>query len=570
MRLRIVVASLAGLFATAAPAHAQGDPIMPLSEVRQGMKCTVYSVVRGTDVTTFQAEVIDVVGGEGGARILVKVSGAAIEGTGVGAGFSGSPIYCPDENRRLKNAGAISETIGDFGGRTVLATPIEAILATEVDPAAPGEPAAPAGARSLAAISVRGLSRRTFGALQSAGRRVGRTFLQGAPLPLRQDGSAPASPGFRPGSAVGIGLSSGDLGIGAIGTVAYVDGPRVWTLGHPFDGVGRRSLFLQDAYVASVINNPVQTPDFGGTYKLAGAMNDVGTVTNDGFSAVTGRLGGLPASIPVRVTAKDGDTGRVITSETRVADETDIDQPSGSSALSFIAPLAVTQAATSLFDSIPVRSAGEMCLQITVRERPAPIRLCNRYVSDGAATSIPAGGNLVGLRAGTDTFDALALIDAYRPAGLHVTEVAARVEVRRRRQEQAYIRSVRLPRRVRPGQRVTVRMKVKRVRGATETLRFPFRIPSPLGRGPRAIVFRGSDPDSAEDDLFGTLTIDLSGSDEEEDLVGPRTLKALVSEIKDLQRYDGIRVGGFGPRRRAFRDDDLRIGGRVATTVVVR
>ena len=33
-----------------------------------------------------------------------------------------------------KNIGAISESIGDYGGKTVLATPIELMLANSVDP----------------------------------------------------------------------------------------------------------------------------------------------------------------------------------------------------------------------------------------------------------------------------------------------------------------------------------------------------------------------------------------------------------------------------------------------------
>ena len=41
--------------------RAAGDPIMPLGEVRPGMQCTGYSVVRGTDVGSFDVEVIDVV-----------------------------------------------------------------------------------------------------------------------------------------------------------------------------------------------------------------------------------------------------------------------------------------------------------------------------------------------------------------------------------------------------------------------------------------------------------------------------------------------------------------------------
>ncbi|MFP5372240.1 MAG: hypothetical protein ACLGI3_16050, partial [Actinomycetes bacterium] len=295
----VVGALLASLGPGAAQARAQGDPIMPLSELRQGMQCKGYSVFRGTESDEFDVEILDVVGGESGARILVRVSGPAVDRTGVGPGFSGSPIYCEDEAGTRKNAGAISETIGEYGGKTVMATPIEQILAATPDPAPAGEGGrratrAPAGLASP--LTVRGLDRPVFEALRRAARKQGRLLIPAPPVSLQQ---APSSP-FKPGSAVSIGLSSGDVSLGAIGTVAYVDGPRVYTLGHQFDGVGARSLFLQSAYVAAVIDNPVQIADFGGTYKLAGPVDDVGSVTNDTFGAVSGRLGGLPPTVPVQ------------------------------------------------------------------------------------------------------------------------------------------------------------------------------------------------------------------------------------------------------------------------------
>ena len=111
---------------------------MPLSQVQAGMRCTGASVIRGTEVRTFNAEVLDVVDGDPaqiGPRILVSVSGPAVDATGVGPGFSGSPITCPDAAGVPRVVGAISESIGEYGGKVVLATPIESILGTQ--PAAP-------------------------------------------------------------------------------------------------------------------------------------------------------------------------------------------------------------------------------------------------------------------------------------------------------------------------------------------------------------------------------------------------------------------------------------------------
>src|SRR5918992_2060658 len=117
VRTLIAAVTAAALLVPASAASA-GDPIMPLGEVRSGMQCTGYSVVRGTEVSSFGVEVIDVVDDRAsgsGPRILVRVSGPAVDGTGIGPGFSGSPIYCPDGTGAAPVIGAISEGLGQYG-----------------------------------------------------------------------------------------------------------------------------------------------------------------------------------------------------------------------------------------------------------------------------------------------------------------------------------------------------------------------------------------------------------------------------------------------------------------------
>src|SRR4051812_46039811 len=100
MRLLRLAAAVAALFVPAGSALAAGDPIMPLWQVHAGMHCTGYSVVHGTEISSFDVDVIEVTGGEatqGSGNILISVSGPAVDATGVGPGFSGSPIYCPDD-----------------------------------------------------------------------------------------------------------------------------------------------------------------------------------------------------------------------------------------------------------------------------------------------------------------------------------------------------------------------------------------------------------------------------------------------------------------------------------------
>ena len=79
MRARFLAALLAALLSPAAAARA-GDPIMPLGDVQAGMQCTGLSVVRGTAVSSFDVEVVDVI------DAAATGSGAADHGPGVRAG----------------------------------------------------------------------------------------------------------------------------------------------------------------------------------------------------------------------------------------------------------------------------------------------------------------------------------------------------------------------------------------------------------------------------------------------------------------------------------------------------
>ncbi len=386
--LRLAAAlALFGLVPASA-AHGAGLPTMPLGDVRSGMACTARSVVLGTTVVDFDARVDEVISGgtdPAGARLLLTVSGPAVDATGVGPGFSGSPVLCPGADGVLRVAGAISETIGAFGGKTVLATPIQAVLRESVDPpraTVTGVRAASLRRRARPisqALSYSGLSPAVGRVFQRAAARAGRTLVL---APLRPAQAPAPPPAIVPGSAIGVTLATGDLDAGAIGTAAYVDGTTVWGFGHPFDAAGRRSLFLTAAHVYAVVGNPLATQE-AATYKLAAPTATIGTVTQDGVSAVVGRLGAGPPGFPVRVSVRDLDTRRLRGLNVRVADERALGLPTGASALSAIAPAAIVEGIFGTLSGSPVRQSGEMCLRVTARGRAKPIGFCNTYVGGG-------------------------------------------------------------------------------------------------------------------------------------------------------------------------------------------
>ena len=222
---------------------------------------------RASSRSPFDVEILDVVAGRSDhRRARGSSSGSRARRStrpASGPGFSGSPIYCPDAEGRPANAGAISESVGEYGGKVGLATPIEAILGNPPDAPvrATEQPAATRRARPLGGVlTVSGLSR-PLRRRADPGRRAPRPDDHRGARRARCASFPPQV--LRPGSAVSIGYSSGDIAIGAVGTVAYVDGDRVWSFGHQLDAAGRRNLLLQDAYVYRVINNPNQAGESG-------------------------------------------------------------------------------------------------------------------------------------------------------------------------------------------------------------------------------------------------------------------------------------------------------------------
>jgi hypothetical protein len=561
---------IAAALAVPAAASAQGDPIMPLSQVQRGMHCTGYTVIRGTDVTSFDVDVLDVIADSAGSdRILVRISGPAVDETGAGPGFSGSPVYCPDPGDGTpKVIGAISEGIGDYGNKTLLLTPIEQILDEPVSPppAARRDSALLRSAHRYALpLTFGGVSAPLASVIRRVAAHVGRTVLAGPSAPR----AAGPSPPLRPGSAFSVGYSSGDLSSGAIGTVTYVDGDQVWGFGHPLDSVGRRDLFLQGAYVYDVINNPLGIGD-ASSYKLAVPTDNVGTLLSDGINAVAGRIGPLPDSFPLKVSALDQDTGRKVYLNSLIADETPVGNPSGTSAASGLAAIAAGQATYEALRGSPSRQSGGLCMHITLQERAKPLGFCNTYVG-----GTPGQAGVVGSPAVSDVSQAVTLLDDYQFAALHVKSMD--IDIRARRGlSQAYVVGLRGPHVLHRGRTYSFSAILRRIRGPKVTRTFRIRVSRGLHAGAQQLVVHGtpSDTSGAASDSELAIVLGLDSGSSTDD-PGPRSVKELAHAIAQIHRYDGVTADfrsdrGLESRARVLRDPNLRISGTARLDVLIR
>jgi len=553
------------MFVAAPMAHA-ADPIMPLSEVQPGMRCTGLSVIKGTEISSFNVEIVDVIAPEAGLsgpRILVRVSGPAVDETGIGPGFSGSPVYCDG-----RNAGAISEGLGEYGNEVALATPIEEMIrdrppgALGKHRAVPGaRPRVPARARRDPALlraarplgtplTVSGLTGRAAELVREAARRAHQPLFVAPAGPV----GGYQGPELRPGASVGAAISTGDLALGAVGTVTYRDGEDLWAFGHPFEGLGKRSLFLQDAYVYTVIQNPVGIQDFGAiSYKLASADGNVqGAITSDKSDAIAGRVGPGPASIPLHIVARNR-AGETVTQDSLLADERGLGWGAG---ISFVAPLGLTQAVGRLMRDFGP-STLRMCLRIQVRELRSPMGFCNLYFSvDDAVNDVAQAGDLV------DFFDL---------APLHVERIAIGAQVRRGLKEDVIL-GARAPRQARKGSRIRVRLTLQRRRGARHGLSVPMLVPRSLkpGRLHRLTIRGGGGVFSDEaliEELVGLIDLELDGGGGGSE---PRTVRQLARRIRSLRRVPGV-YARFDRRPAGLvrRSRDVSYEGRVRLRVRV-
>lgn len=538
-----LLAALTTLLA-AAPAGAAGDPIMPLSQVKRGMRCTGYTVIRGTDISSFDAEVLDVVSdATQNSSILARISGPAVDASGAGPGFSGSPVYCPAPDTGTPEvAGAIAQGIGDYGNKTLLLTPIEKMLGEPVRPPKSSRyaPRLLRGARSFAApLSIAGLSPAISGVFVKAARRAGRVLFD-APAAPRVDFPVQT---LRPGAAMAVGYSSGDLEAGAIGTVTYVDGTSMWAFGHPLDSAGARSLFLQDAYVYDVISAPYGSSELG-TYKFAAPGHDLGALTGDNVFSVTGVLGEAPPSFPMGVTTTDLDRGTRTSLNLRVADERAVGNPTGLSPLSLVGPAAVAQSAYESLGSSPLHTSGQMCARFTIAQRSKPLSFCNTYVAVGAGSAVD-GSSLVSAPEVGDFAQAAGLFDAYRLGPLTLQRIDVTMSLRREL-AQAFLLAVKGPKRIVRGRDYDYRLTIARPGGARSEVTVKVLAPKGMTTGPRELVLTGTPSDPAGGGALASTLAALLGAAGDE--TGPTSIGDLARQVAAIHRYDGI-TASFRARR---------------------
>lgn len=322
------------------------EPVMPLSQVKPGMKGYAKTVLSGTKITPFEIEVIGILPRKTSPKnlIVIEVKDEYVRSHGgIAAGMSGSPVYI---NGKL--IGAIGYGWAFADSSLGMVTPIEEMtqamdwkdeipdfkippvplekplsadvkpkpaaddktaqkVKTDKKPEAAGEPKIPAEGgleKKMMPLMVDGISERMS-------KRLEKQFgVEVVPFGAKAEAESPVNLGWKPepGAAIGAALAWGDFSAGGIGTLTALskDG-RFIAFAHPMFNRGAVSYAMTEAGIVKII------PSLTSSFKLGYIGSIAGIITQDRPQAIGGRLGRLAAANSYTVNFKDADSGRSAT-----------------------------------------------------------------------------------------------------------------------------------------------------------------------------------------------------------------------------------------------------------------
>jgi hypothetical protein len=292
---------------------------MPIEDVKPGMRGIGKTVFQGDKVDEFQVEILGVLENLGPKQsiILARLSGGPLEKTGVMQGMSGSPVYIDG-----KLVGAVALTFAFSKDAIAGIRPIREMLAVEREPVqqqrrawAPirepiellskPEDVLAGGARLVDIATPLNFSGFTRGAVEHFAPQLREYGLE--PVQGVAGGGNPAA-GFgdpkliQPGSMISVQLLSGDMTVGAEGTITHVEGNSVFGFGHRFLSVGPTELPFARAEVIALLPN-VQT-----SFKISASKEWMGSITQDRSVGIAGYLGKRAGMAPFTIALSDPDS----------------------------------------------------------------------------------------------------------------------------------------------------------------------------------------------------------------------------------------------------------------------
>jgi hypothetical protein len=314
------------IFCSASLLFGANTEIMPLKDIKPGMRGTGLTVFENNQIEQFDVEIIDIVHNFFPQRdlILIKLLGEKVNHTGVVSGMSGSPIFIND-----KLIGALAYRIGNFMKDPIAGvTPIEQMLEIftkekfrdqEIVSIAQQtsanltnyffnhnlekfdifkllklqQPSNLTGAKPIEIpLVISGLSPLLYQKINDQFTDSNFILLPGGKLDQTEiKGGEELNPGS---AAAGI-IVGGDFDVSAVGTVTYRDGDKILAFGHPFFDSGPVNIPLAGAKIVTTLSS------LYASNKFAVASDIIGNIRQDRATGIMGVIGEIPPMIPVNV-----------------------------------------------------------------------------------------------------------------------------------------------------------------------------------------------------------------------------------------------------------------------------
>jgi len=355
------------------------------------------TVFYGSRIDEFQVEILGVLENIGPKQnlILGRLSGGPLAETGVLQGMSGSPVYIDG-----KLAGAVALAFPFAKEPIAGIRPIEEMIrVTDLGRGMPPTQVAHNIAHnevSLASlfasrdltrllperqdlslgntrlldiatpVSFAGFTRATIDRfapqLRALGLEPAQALSSGGPSrPRMGDPST-----LKAGSMISVQLMTGDLSIGADGTVTYIDGNRIYAFGHRFLAVGSTALPFTRSEVLALL------PVMSASFKISAPKETLGAITQDRNTAVAGELGRAAQMAPVSITVSRAGR-RLDNYRMEMANDR------------FLSPLLLQMAVFSTIDATE-RTVGASSFRVTgeieFEGSAPPLKVNNMYAAD--------------------------------------------------------------------------------------------------------------------------------------------------------------------------------------------
>ena len=486
----LILVCLVWLLALPAAAVA-AVPLMPLSEVRVGAQGVARTVIAGTRIEEFGVEVLGIMKNKGavGDLILVRTYGDVIDRAGgVAQGMSGSPVFI---DGRLIGAIGYGWSLTDQ--RTAMVTPIQDMLKIFEYKSPPPPVAAPtdqAGdqpedksaappeknkGKPPVADQPAGKSRQLLSTpLMAAGfGQNALAYLQTHLKPLRLSPVAVGDPpsdiaygDLEPGSAVGVQLVRGDVSLGALGTVTYVDENRILAFGHPFLKRGPADFLMTNAYIFTTIRG------LESSFKVGATGEVIGTISQDRGAGVAGEMNRFPGIVPLRMNIRAADSGGREMAVQIVQDEE-------------ILPILATASLLNAIDKAVDRTgSGTARITFEVAARGMPGETYKRenmfYSPENIAESSLA-----------EFYELIAFLASNPHNPVTIMDIRADVAVSPERRTARILSARPLQNTARPGEAIDIEVKLKPYRAEPITRTVSFTVPKEQTAGTLNLSVRG-------------------------------------------------------------------------------